>query len=242
VAAPSPCSATPRRDGYERRRPDETLLYQLIEEHWPTFLERAEQSGGLPDFVVKEHTCAAASVDEAHAGEAQVAQARAEAAAASPRTNPGSVVGPCRPRSSDEQVLLFPFGDVLTMQDIVMMRKIIVSTILGVIACQPAPAPGPTAPPPDAEEPSPCPEIPEPPQTDLPDCSRAWRVKWCWIQRTGQSDAYEAGVRDAFELYRVDVDQPLPREDVRQICLDVLEEIQDAAEAEGCGVGACVES
>jgi hypothetical protein len=54
VAAPSPCSATSRRDAYERRRPDETLLYQLIEEHWPTFLERAEQSGGLPDFVVKE--------------------------------------------------------------------------------------------------------------------------------------------------------------------------------------------
>jgi hypothetical protein len=30
------------------------LLYQLIEEHWPTFLERAEQSGGLPDFIVEE--------------------------------------------------------------------------------------------------------------------------------------------------------------------------------------------
>ena len=54
MAAPSPCSATPRRDGYERRRPDETLLYQLIEEHWPTFLERADQSGGLPDFIVEE--------------------------------------------------------------------------------------------------------------------------------------------------------------------------------------------
>jgi hypothetical protein len=49
VAARSPCSTTPRRDSYERRRPDETLLYQLIEEHWPTFLERAEESG-LPDF------------------------------------------------------------------------------------------------------------------------------------------------------------------------------------------------
>ena len=54
MAAPSPCSTTPRFDGYERRRPDETLLYQLIEEHWPTFLERAEQSGGLPDFIVEE--------------------------------------------------------------------------------------------------------------------------------------------------------------------------------------------
>jgi len=38
------------RDSYQRRRPDETRLYQLIEEHWPTFLERAEQAGGLPDF------------------------------------------------------------------------------------------------------------------------------------------------------------------------------------------------
>lgn len=34
--------------------PDETLLYQLIEEHWPTFLERAEQAGGSPDFIVEE--------------------------------------------------------------------------------------------------------------------------------------------------------------------------------------------
>jgi hypothetical protein len=54
VAARSPCSTTPRRDSYEHRRPDETLLYQLIEEHWPTFLERAEQSRGLPDFIVEE--------------------------------------------------------------------------------------------------------------------------------------------------------------------------------------------
>jgi hypothetical protein len=54
VAARSSCSATPRRDSYERRRPDATLLYQLIEEHWPIFLDRAEQSGGLPDFIVEE--------------------------------------------------------------------------------------------------------------------------------------------------------------------------------------------
>ena len=53
MAAPSSCS-TPRRDSYQRRRPDETRLYQLIEEHWPTFLERAEQAGGLPDFIVEE--------------------------------------------------------------------------------------------------------------------------------------------------------------------------------------------
>jgi hypothetical protein len=54
VAARTSCSTTRRRDSYERRRPDETLLYQLIEEHWPTFLERAEQSGGLPDFIIEE--------------------------------------------------------------------------------------------------------------------------------------------------------------------------------------------
>jgi hypothetical protein len=54
VAARSPCSTILCRDSYERRRSDETLLYQLIEEHWPTYLERAEQSGGLPGFIVEE--------------------------------------------------------------------------------------------------------------------------------------------------------------------------------------------
>ncbi len=44
-----------RADGYERRRPEETLLYQLVREHWPRFLERAEaEGGGLPQFVVRE--------------------------------------------------------------------------------------------------------------------------------------------------------------------------------------------
>jgi hypothetical protein len=55
-AAPrqSPCAALTRADGYERRQPEETLLYQLVREHWPRFLERAEEQGGLPRFVVRE--------------------------------------------------------------------------------------------------------------------------------------------------------------------------------------------
>ena len=54
AASTQACSSARRRDGYERRRPEETLLYQLVEEHWPAFLERAEAAGGLPDFVVDE--------------------------------------------------------------------------------------------------------------------------------------------------------------------------------------------
>ena len=48
------CAASARSDGYERRRPEETLLYQLALEHWPRFLERAEEVGGLPAFIVRE--------------------------------------------------------------------------------------------------------------------------------------------------------------------------------------------
>ena len=43
-----------RSDGYERRRPEQTPLYQLVAEHWPAFRERAEEFGGLPKFVVQE--------------------------------------------------------------------------------------------------------------------------------------------------------------------------------------------
>jgi hypothetical protein len=49
----STCSAQ-RRDGYERRQPEQTLLYQVIAEHWSSFRERAQQAGGLPQFVVDE--------------------------------------------------------------------------------------------------------------------------------------------------------------------------------------------
>jgi len=39
---------------YRRRRPEETVLYQTVEAHWPEFRERAEEAGGLPRFVVRE--------------------------------------------------------------------------------------------------------------------------------------------------------------------------------------------
>ena len=43
------------RTGTGRRRPEETLLHELVREHWPRFVERAEeQGGGLPQFVVHE--------------------------------------------------------------------------------------------------------------------------------------------------------------------------------------------
>lgn len=38
----------------ERRRPEETVLYQVVESYWPRFLEKAEEAGGLPKFVRKE--------------------------------------------------------------------------------------------------------------------------------------------------------------------------------------------
>ncbi len=49
--AVSRCGAV---SGYERRKPEETLLYQVVEAHWATFRERADEAGGLPDFVVAD--------------------------------------------------------------------------------------------------------------------------------------------------------------------------------------------
>jgi hypothetical protein len=46
------CAA--RADGYARRDPEATLLDPLVREHWPSFLERAEEQGGLPRFVVRD--------------------------------------------------------------------------------------------------------------------------------------------------------------------------------------------
>ncbi|MCP4243707.1 MAG: transposase [bacterium] len=43
-----------RSDSYQRREPEQTVLYQAIAAHWPEFLERAEELGGLPRFVVRE--------------------------------------------------------------------------------------------------------------------------------------------------------------------------------------------
>lgn len=60
MAHPAPASThahrhgTQRPDGYARRRPEETVLYQTIAEHWPAFCERLAEHGGLPRFVERE--------------------------------------------------------------------------------------------------------------------------------------------------------------------------------------------
>ena len=45
-----------RRIHYERRRPEDTVLYQLVQEHLDTFLAQveAETGSGLPEFVKAE--------------------------------------------------------------------------------------------------------------------------------------------------------------------------------------------
>ena len=45
-----------RRVHYERRRPEDTALYQLVQEHLETFLAQVEleTGAGLPEFVKKE--------------------------------------------------------------------------------------------------------------------------------------------------------------------------------------------
>jgi hypothetical protein len=43
-----------RKDGYARRRPEDTALYQCVAEHWGEFAERVEEAGGLPSFVREE--------------------------------------------------------------------------------------------------------------------------------------------------------------------------------------------
>ena len=45
-----------RRIHYERRRPEETALYQLVQEHLEPFLAQieAETGAGLPEFVQEE--------------------------------------------------------------------------------------------------------------------------------------------------------------------------------------------
>ncbi|GMV13973.1 MAG: hypothetical protein AMXMBFR56_21970 [Polyangiaceae bacterium] len=50
---PAHALAQPERSRL-RHRPESTVLYQTVAEHWPAFLERAEEHGGLPRFVVKE--------------------------------------------------------------------------------------------------------------------------------------------------------------------------------------------
>jgi hypothetical protein len=40
--------------GYAARRPEQTVLHRVLREHWPAFLERAGEAGGLPKFVTEE--------------------------------------------------------------------------------------------------------------------------------------------------------------------------------------------
>jgi hypothetical protein len=47
-------SAGPGAEGYRRRRSEETALHRCVERHWPAFVERADEQGGLPKFVVRE--------------------------------------------------------------------------------------------------------------------------------------------------------------------------------------------
>ncbi len=53
AARPAPAE---RRIHYERRRPEETVLYQLVQEHLETFVAQveAETGAGLPEFVKAE--------------------------------------------------------------------------------------------------------------------------------------------------------------------------------------------
>ena len=39
---------------YERHRPEESVLYRVVSEVWPSFRERIEQLSSLPKFVVRE--------------------------------------------------------------------------------------------------------------------------------------------------------------------------------------------
>ncbi len=50
---PAHALALPERSR-SRHRPESTVLYQTVAEHWPAFVQVAEEHGGLPRFVVKE--------------------------------------------------------------------------------------------------------------------------------------------------------------------------------------------
>jgi hypothetical protein len=41
-------------EAFERHRPEQSVLYQTLATHWDAFIERAEQAGGLPKFVLRE--------------------------------------------------------------------------------------------------------------------------------------------------------------------------------------------
>ena len=44
----------PQPTQYERRRPEESILYRVVSDHWPAFRERIEGLSSLPKFVVRE--------------------------------------------------------------------------------------------------------------------------------------------------------------------------------------------
>ena len=57
--SPTLAEATAERDGcaapYQRHRPEQTLLYPIVEQHYPAFVAHmAEQERPLPDYVQQE--------------------------------------------------------------------------------------------------------------------------------------------------------------------------------------------
>ena len=43
--------------GHERHRPEQTLLYQIVDQHYPVFLAQLAVEGrSLPDYVQREFT------------------------------------------------------------------------------------------------------------------------------------------------------------------------------------------
>jgi hypothetical protein len=57
--SPTRAAASAERDGcaasYQRHRPERTLLYQIVEQHYPAFVAyMAEQERSLPDYVQQE--------------------------------------------------------------------------------------------------------------------------------------------------------------------------------------------
>jgi hypothetical protein len=53
TAHASHCRGSPQGD-YQRHRPEQTALYQVVAANWPKFLQRAQEAGGVPDFVKRE--------------------------------------------------------------------------------------------------------------------------------------------------------------------------------------------
>ena len=55
ATAPMSCGPTPTPAVYERHVPEDTALYQVVQEHWETFRARVEEAGeSLPKHVVAE--------------------------------------------------------------------------------------------------------------------------------------------------------------------------------------------